>query len=123
MRDRVTCESGAHQHPVNGYPLQGTPNPLHGTQLDASAGLNYVRNRWFDAQQGRFISEDPIRLLGGINQYAYVDGDPVNARDPLGLYPDCVVTWYQFVGRANGWVGTPPTIPPGATLKSLRFSR
>jgi uncharacterized protein RhaS with RHS repeats len=35
---------------------------------------------------GRFISEDPIGLAGGINFYSYVGNDPQNATDPSGLF-------------------------------------
>ncbi len=45
----------------------------------------YMRARYYDADIGRFISEDPIRFEGGINLYAYVGGNPVNWVDPLGL--------------------------------------
>ncbi len=48
-------------------------------------GLVYYRARYYDPQVGRFISRDPIGLGGGINQYAYVNNNPVNATDPLGL--------------------------------------
>jgi uncharacterized protein RhaS with RHS repeats len=44
-----------------------------------------VRARWYDPQLGRFVSEDPIGLGGGINTYAYVGNSPVNATDPSGL--------------------------------------
>jgi uncharacterized protein RhaS with RHS repeats len=46
----------------------------------------YYRARWYDPKLGRFISEDPIGLTGGINQFAYVGNNPQNAKDPNGLY-------------------------------------
>ncbi len=45
----------------------------------------YMRNRWYEPRTGRFISEDPIGLEGGINPFAFAGSDPVNGRDPLGL--------------------------------------
>jgi len=35
---------------------------------------------------GRFLSPDPIEFSGGSNQYTYVDGNPVQLRDPSGLF-------------------------------------
>lgn len=57
-------------------------------ELDSTTGLYYVRARWYDPTLGRFNSEDPIGLDGGINQYAYVENGPTNGRDPAGLDPD-----------------------------------
>ncbi len=64
-------------------------NPLRymARELDAEARLSYVRNRWYDPELGRFISQDPIGLEGGINWYAYAGNNPVNFIDPYGL--DC----------------------------------
>jgi len=45
----------------------------------------YYRARYYDPKIGRFLSEDPIRFLGGINFYAYARNRPVNLRDPWGL--------------------------------------
>lgn len=52
---------------------------------DDVAQLYYVRNRWFDPGLGRFLSEDPIGLAGGLNLYTFADGDPVGGSDPYGL--------------------------------------
>ncbi|MFS8084927.1 MAG: RHS repeat-associated core domain-containing protein [Acidobacteriota bacterium] len=57
-----------------------------GRERDSSTGLMYYRARWYDPQLGRFISEDPIGLAGGINSFAYVANNPQNAKDPSGLY-------------------------------------
>lgn len=47
-------------------------------------GLYYDRARYYNPAVGRFISEDPIGLFGGINEYVYVDDDPMEFKDPLG---------------------------------------
>jgi RHS repeat-associated protein len=49
-------------------------------------GLYFYRARYFDAQLKRFVSQDPVGLGGGINQSAFVDGDPVSMVDPFGLF-------------------------------------
>lgn len=50
-----------------------------------STKLYYVRNRWYDPEIGRFISEDPVGIAGGINLYTYGGNDPLNRWDPYGL--------------------------------------
>jgi len=57
-----------------------------GRERDQLTGLLYYRARFYDPQLGRFISEDPIGLAGGINSFAYVGNNPQNAKDPSGLY-------------------------------------
>jgi RHS repeat-associated protein len=57
-----------------------------GREFDSDTGLYYYRARWYDPQVGRFISEDPIGLAGGINQFAYVRNAPINSIDPTGLW-------------------------------------
>ena len=49
------------------------------------AELYFMRNRWYEPATGRFLSEDPIGLAGGMNLFAYSHSDPVGGRDPLGL--------------------------------------
>lgn len=57
-----------------------------GRERDPDTGLMYYRARFYDPQLGRFISEDPIGLAGGINQFSYVSNSPQNRTDPSGLY-------------------------------------
>lgn len=40
----------------------------------------------------RFVTEDPIGLEERLNMYAYVDGNPVNFIDSLGLMGNCGIT-------------------------------
>ncbi|MEK6282276.1 MAG: RHS repeat-associated core domain-containing protein [Acidobacteriota bacterium] len=56
-----------------------------GREIDADAGLMYYRARWYDPQQGRFTSEDPIGFQAGPNFYTYVKTNPINKVDPSGL--------------------------------------
>lgn len=70
-----------------------------GREWDAEARLYYNRARWYDPAVGRFISEDPIGLAGGINLMAFAGNDPVNYSDPFGLLR-CVETGYvKYEGK------------------------
>jgi len=55
-----------------------------GQYEDPDTGLYYNRFRYYAPDQGSYISQDPIGLLGGLNSYAYVF-DPLIQSDPLGL--------------------------------------
>jgi len=56
-----------------------------GRELDSETSLVYYRARWYTPGEGRFASEDPIGLRGGINTFSYARNNPVNFVDPLGL--------------------------------------
>jgi RHS repeat-associated protein len=64
----------------------GFKNPIRfqGQYFDEETGLHYNRYRYYDPQVGRFISSDPIRLLGGNLLHGYAP-NPVGWTDPLGL--------------------------------------
>ncbi|HMG74448.1 MAG TPA: RHS repeat-associated core domain-containing protein [Pyrinomonadaceae bacterium] len=61
----------------------GNSSQYTGRENDGT-GLYYYRARYYSPALQRFVSEDPIRLHGGINFYAYVNNNPVNYVDPLG---------------------------------------
>jgi RHS repeat-associated protein len=68
---------------------EADPNPFTftGRELDET-GLHYYRARYYSAEQGRFISQDPIGFTAGDpNLYVYAANDPVNQIDPTGLQP------------------------------------
>ena len=59
---------------------------LQGQWADEESGLHYNRFRYYDPGVGRFISPDPIGLLGGFNLYAFAPNvtgwvDPWGSRD------------------------------------------
>ncbi|WP_183158557.1 DddA-like double-stranded DNA deaminase toxin [Burkholderia pseudomallei] len=66
-----------------GLQLVEQPVRLQGQYFDAETGLNYNRHRYFDPNSGIFISQDPIRLSGGLNLYQYAP-ETNNWIDPLG---------------------------------------
>ncbi len=53
----------------------------------------HVGFRWYDPETGRFLQSDPIGIEGGLNVYAYLEGNPVWSVDPDGLIPIEGVTW------------------------------
>jgi RHS repeat-associated protein len=58
-----------------------------GRENDGASGLYYYRARYFSPEFNRFVSEDSIGLMGGMNTYAYAWGNPISYTDPLGLRP------------------------------------
>ena len=65
-------------------------------------GLYYYRARYYSPSLHRFVSQDPIGLIGGVNLYAYSGNSPTNLRDPSGKSP-CVVGAAAGVIIYNGY--------------------
>ena len=53
--------------------------------LMRQSGLVYYGFRYYSPSLGRFLNRDPLGELGGSNLYAFVENDPVNGWDRLGL--------------------------------------
>ncbi|WP_285416606.1 RHS repeat protein [Pseudomonas sp. efr-133-TYG-5] len=60
------------------------PLRFQGQYFDAESGLHYNRHRYYDPEVGRYLTPDPVKLAGGLNQYRYVP-NPTGWVDPLGL--------------------------------------
>lgn len=63
--------------------------------------------RAYDPQLGRWLSADPIGEAGGLNLYAYVGGNPINAWDDLGLWQITIfggtgLGGYFTIGKNSG---------------------
>jgi len=68
-----------------------------GREYDSLTGLYFYRARWYDANIGRFISEDPIGFRGGKNWFEYVGNNPMMRLDPTGqdylIFQNGKLTW------------------------------
>ncbi|EBY6763290.1 type IV secretion protein Rhs [Salmonella enterica subsp. enterica serovar Typhimurium] len=60
------------------------PLRLPGQYFDDETGLHYNLFRYYAPECGRFVSQDPIGLAGGLNLYQYAP-NPIRWIDPLGL--------------------------------------
>lgn len=57
---------------------------FQGQYFDDETGLHYNRHRYYNPNIGQFTTQDPIGLLGGVNNYQYAP-NPVGWIDPFGL--------------------------------------
>jgi RHS repeat-associated protein len=77
-----------------------------GREVDG-LGIDYFRARYYNPQTGRFISEDPIGLAGGINEYVYVADNPALFTDRKGTslcpihYWETVIAYFNVFGFGN----------------------
>ena len=82
-----------------------------GQFYDLETGLHYNGARDYDPTLGRYIESDPIGLAGGINTYAYADGNPLSYIDLLGLL-DFSQLWQNYPTPADYPTSNPQ---PGQT--------
>ncbi|MBA4373205.1 MAG: hypothetical protein C0402_10140 [Thermodesulfovibrio sp.] len=79
--------------------MSDNPFQYTGRENDGT-GLYFYRARYYSPELQRFISEDPIGLIGGTNLYVYVENNPTNRNDPLGLAPQTPMEWLKEI---NDW--------------------
>jgi len=105
--------TGGEINTETGFTGASTPNP--------TGGFTYLRNRWYDAQTGRFLTQDPIGLAGGVNLYAYAGNDPISFSDPFGTcppWPDCIAQGIANWGARHGGVLGGAALYGGAALNA-----
>ncbi|MGA8026598.1 MAG: chitobiase/beta-hexosaminidase C-terminal domain-containing protein [Bryobacteraceae bacterium] len=71
---------------------------MPGQHYDFETGFHHNGFRDYMPNLGRYLESDPIGLAGGVNPFLYVDANPVNSFDPLGLY-----SWYDFKIDMSDW--------------------
>ena len=93
LRDNNGNVLNSYSYDIWGNPQSVTEtveNPFRysGEYVDSTTGLQYLRARWYDPKQGRFLNEDtyegefsnPLTM----NLYAYVGNNPLRYTDPSG---------------------------------------
>jgi RHS repeat-associated protein len=70
-----------------------------GQYEDVETGLYYNRFRYYDSEAGMYVSQDPIRVNGGILLYGYPK-NPNQIYDPLGLSGCDQSLLYRFDTRS-----------------------
>ncbi len=77
------------------------PLRLPGQYYDEETGLHYNLFRYYAPECGRFISQDPISIRGGLNLYAYAP-NTLSWADPLGLTAKADITTFYHAGDIQG---------------------
>ncbi|WP_133820702.1 RHS repeat-associated core domain-containing protein, partial [Tahibacter aquaticus] len=108
----LRAESGSADQPLR----------FQGQWQDDESGLCYNRHRYYDPALGRYVSQDPLGVSGGLHAYAYADNSPLHAVDPLGLETAAVTIaamkhMTQAPPKLNCNCSAIPAMPPGVDLK------
>jgi RHS repeat-associated protein len=88
MTDASANAIQTRQYDAWGNLEQGADQPGYaftGREWDPETNLYYYRARYYDPKIGRFVSEDPMGFMGGLNFHAYALDNPVRYVDPYGL--------------------------------------
>lgn len=89
-----------------------------GREYSYRTGLYYFRARFYDPVMGRWLSNDPIGIAGGLNQYVFCGNNPVMGQDPEGLSGFLMLgsPWLIFFEK-------PPIIPRPILDEAIRLNQ
>ncbi len=82
---------------------------------DNAIGQYYAPFRYYNPQTARWNMRDPLGLIGGINQYAYVQGKPTVSTDPRGA----IAIWVINVLGNAATAGIVSAMCPGNTVLDI----
>jgi len=92
-----------------------TEDAYTGYERDAYTGLHYARNRYYDSVTGTFLTPDPYPAnysdMLDLHRYLYVQANPINNTDPLGLFlitssTTGLIQWGDTLGAIARQLGT-----------------
>jgi RHS repeat-associated protein len=95
-------------------------NGRYGVMTDQN-GLLYMRARYYNPYLCRFLNPDPSSFKGGLNHYAYANGNPVSYRDPSGLGAvggNNTLSWLTGASATPGDLSNPFGIGTGGNSSS-----
>jgi RHS repeat-associated protein len=102
----------------------GEPYGFTGEQWDASAGLVFLRARYYDPVTGRFITEDQVpgyvRIPKSLHAYVYAWNNPALLTDPSGWQvppEDCQPGEICAGGTTGPYVVPSEPIPPAQPIE------
>jgi RHS repeat-associated protein len=91
-------------------------NGQAGVQTDPNGLLN-MRARYYSPYLMSFLNADPIGFSGGMNWFAYADGNPISMSDPFGL--DAIF----FYGDNDRGGGDRNFFKPHAEVQAANFTQ
>ena len=89
-------------------------NGRFGVMTDPN-GLIFMRSRYYNPYLCRFLNPDPTGFAGGLNWYAYANGNPISYEDPSGLQSWMGAGYGALSGPLSGGLSasySPPPINP-----------
>src|SRR5262249_32603065 len=100
-----------------------SPFGFTGHELDSESGFYYAKARFYDAEMGRFLSQDPVDGVANnppsLNKYLYAFDDPTVYTDPSGefgigpnlYYFERALVLEAMLERQDAFVGSVEGLP------------